>query len=210
MSYRKDFMAVMTGKEPQDFPATEFMMFWAECYAPYSEKAGTDKLADYFGVQTPTNIPYNFTAIPAFEQKILKETADRITLINAEGITCMVEKGTSAMPHYIDFPIKDRETFLQYTKRLDWKTEERVGDLVEAMRVRHFHAILLSKDGPEGFLTVRRLREMDARVRLIFLTDTSQYAVMGVRLHLTDYVVKPVEFKNVVRAMKLAGIGNGR
>ena len=87
---------------------------------------------------------------------------------------------------------------------------ERVGDLVEAMRVRHFHAILLSKDGPEGFLTVRRLREMDARVRLIFLTDTSQYAVMGVRLHLTDYVVKPVEFKNVVRAMKLAGIGNGR
>ena len=154
MSYRKDFMAVMLGKEPQDFPATEFMMFWAECYAPYSEKAGTDKLADYFGVQTPTNIPYNFTAVPAFEQKILKETADRITLINAEGITCMVEKGTSAMPHYIDFPIKDRETFLQYTGRLDWKTEERVGDLSSFRKFAEENDVLtqLTIRGPFAFL----------------------------------------------------------
>ena len=61
-----------------------------------------------------------------------------------------------------------------------------------------------------GFLAARRLRELDQKVPLIFLTDTSQYAVMGVRLHLTDYVVKPAEFKHLVRALKLAGIGNGR
>ena len=69
---------------------------------------------------------------------------------------------------------------------------------------------LLSQDGPGGCLAARRLRELDQKVPLIFLTDTSQYAVMGVRLHLTDYVVKPAEFKHLVRALKLAGIGNGR
>lgn len=87
---------------------------------------------------------------------------------------------------------------------------ENVNQLMEAMRMRRFRAILLSQDGPAGFLTVRRLRELDQKVPLIFLTDTSQYAVMGVRLHLTDYVVKPAEFKHLVRALKLAGIGNGR
>lgn len=87
---------------------------------------------------------------------------------------------------------------------------ENVNQLMEAMRMRKFRAILLSQDGPGGFLAARRLREMDQKVPLIFLTDTSQYAVMGVRLHLTDYVVKPAEFKHLVRALKLAGIGNGR
>lgn len=87
---------------------------------------------------------------------------------------------------------------------------ENANQLMEAMTLRRFRAILFSQDGPGGFLAVRRLRELDQKVPLIFLTDTSQYAVMGVRLHLTDYVVKPAEFKHLVRALKLAGIGNGR
>ncbi len=83
-------------------------------------------------------------------------------------------------------------------------------DLLDAMQLRHFDIILLSKDGPEGFLSARHIREADKRVRLIFLTDTGRYAVMGVRLHLTDYIVKPFEFSHLVRALKLAGIGGGR
>ena len=87
---------------------------------------------------------------------------------------------------------------------------DRIENLMTAIQKKKFHVVLLSQDGPEGFLTIRRLREIDPKVRLIFFTDTSQYAVMGVRLHLTDYVIKPVEYKHVARAMKLAGIGSGR
>ncbi len=82
--------------------------------------------------------------------------------------------------------------------------------LLDAMRLRRFDLIFLSRDGPAGFLSVRQLREKDPKVKLVFLTDTTQYAVMGVRLHLTDYIVKPAEFKHMVRALKLAGVGNGR
>ena len=77
----------------------------------------------------------------------------------------------------------------------------------EGRRSRAIDELLANID---RFAFGRRLRELDQKVPLIFLTDTSQYAVMGVRLHLTDYVVKPAEFKHLVRALKLAGIGNGR
>ena len=86
----------------------------------------------------------------------------------------------------------------------------RESTLKEAVSVCRFDVLFLSTDGPEGFLLTRRIRETVPGLRLIFLTDTGRYAVMGVRLHLTDYVVKPVECKHVVRALKLAGVGNGR
>ena len=82
--------------------------------------------------------------------------------------------------------------------------------LLDDLRLRRFDIILLSADGPEGFLSVRQVREADGRVRIAFLTDTSRYTVMGIRLHLSDYIVKPVEFKQISRCLRLCGIGNGR
>lgn len=129
MGYRSDFLKLMAGKIPERFPATEFMMFWPETEADYSRKAGTDDLRGYFGVKAPAGIPYNFCAYPPFERKILSETENHITLINEEGVTMIQEKGTSAMPHFIEFPIKDRASFESYRKRLDPDSPERIPDL---------------------------------------------------------------------------------
>lgn len=82
-------------------------------------------------------------------------------------------------------------------------------ELLDALRLRRFDIILLSADGPEGFLAVRQLRERDQGVRIIFVTDTNRYTVMGVRLHLSDYVVKPLEFQQISRSLRLCGIGMG-
>ena len=84
-----------------------------------------------------------------------------------------------------------------------------VQELLDALRLRRFDIILLSADGPEGFLAVRQLRERDRQARIIFLTDTNRYTVMGVRLHLSDYVVKPLEFQRISQSLKLCGIGIG-
>lgn len=154
MSYRQDFLDVLEGKKPKTFPATEFMMFWPECHPIYSKKAGMEDLAKYFGISTPVAVPCFINAFPAFERKILSETEDRMTLVNEEGITCMIEKGTSAMPHYIDFPIKDRATFEEYKKRLDWKTPERVSDLTDFIHNVRENDVLtqLVTRGPFAFL----------------------------------------------------------
>ena len=82
-------------------------------------------------------------------------------------------------------------------------------ELLDDLRLRRFDIILLSADGPEGFLAVRQLRERDRQARIVFLTDTNRYMVVGVRLHLADYVVKPLEFQKISRSLKLCGIGMG-
>lgn len=134
MSYREDFLAVLSGEEAHAFPSTEYMMFWPECHEDYARKAKTQDLSAHFGICAPTAVPYNFCALPAFEEMILEETDTHITLRDAQGITCKKEKATSAMPHFLDFPIKDRFSFEEYKQRLDWKTAERVPDLTEFIR----------------------------------------------------------------------------
>ena len=86
---------------------------------------------------------------------------------------------------------------------------EQPQQLLEALRLRRFDIILLSADGPEGFLAVRQLRERDRKARIAFFTDTSRYAVMSLRLHLSDYGVKPLNFQQISRSLKLCGIGTG-
>ena len=154
MSYRSDFLKVMSGERPEKFPATEYMMFWPETQEEYEKDTGTRDLAGYFGVATPINIPYNFCAVPPFEEKVYEETETHITKRNGEGIIYKLEKNSSAMPHYIEFPIKDRASFHEYCKRLDWKSEERVPDLTEFIRCVQRDDILtqITIRGPFAFL----------------------------------------------------------
>ena len=79
-------------------------------------------------------------------------------------------------------------------------------ELFRAASLRRFGVVFIGLGGPEGFLSARRLREMDKHVKLVFISDTDRFAVNGVRLHFSDYIVRPVEFRHFVRAMRLAGI----
>lgn len=79
--------------------------------------------------------------------------------------------------------------------------------LFDMMRSEGADVVFMGLGGPEGFLTARRLRELDRDCRIIYVDDTQTYAVRGVRLHFTDFILRPVEFKHIVRAMKLAGVG---
>ena len=163
MGYRKDYLDAIEGRRPEHFPATEYMMFWPECLPDYCAKAGTEDLSAHFGLGRRYAVPCNFNPGPAFEEVILAETDTHITKIDAVGVTCMMEKGTSAMPHFIDFPIKDRASFLEYKKRLDPMTPERLGDLDA------FAAETARSDGPT---------EMIARGPFAFLRDLMPFETM--------------------------------
>ena len=58
--------------------------------------------------------------------------------------------------------------------------------------------------GNAGFLAARALRERDRRCGIVLIDDTAQYAIQGMHIHLTDFILRPVEFRHVVRSMKLA------
>ena len=44
----------------------------------------------------------------------------------------------------------------------------------------------------KGFLCARRLREEDSGCRVILLDDTERYAIRGLRIHLSDFLLRPL------------------
>ncbi|HIY22473.1 MAG TPA: hypothetical protein H9841_11315 [Candidatus Flavonifractor merdigallinarum] len=67
-----------------------------------------------------------------------------------------------------------------------------------------FELVFLGFGGSAGFLQARLLRERDHRCKIVLVDDTQQFAVQGVRIHCTDFILRPVEFRHIVRSMRLA------
>lgn len=66
-----------------------------------------------------------------------------------------------------------------------------------------FDAAFIGFGGQAGFLQARLLRERDAACKIVLLDDTQEFAVQGIRIHCTDFIIRPVEFKHIVRSMGL-------
>ena len=60
--------------------------------------------------------------------------------------------------------------------------------------------------GMDGLAASRRLRELDERVVLLFITNLTQYAIQGYEVAATDFIVKPVSYERfrqkLTRALK--------
>ena len=80
-------------------------------------------------------------------------------------------------------------------------------DMILAASIYRFDLFYISFDGPDGFLSARRVRDKEKTSKIILISDSAEYALMGMRLHVIDYIVKPVAFEDIARAMKRAGIG---
>lgn len=61
--------------------------------------------------------------------------------------------------------------------------------------------------GMNGLQAAKRLRKLDEKVVLIFVTNLAQYAIKGYEVAATDFVVKPLEYTKfetkIARAIKL-------
>lgn len=72
-----------------------------------------------------------------------------------------------------------------------------------------FDLVFAGYGGSAGFLFARSLRERDRRCKIVLVDDTPEYAVHGVRLQCSDFLLRPVTFPSLVRSMKLAVGGGG-
>ena len=54
-----------------------------------------------------------------------------------------------------------------------------------------------------GFLAARRLREKDRNCRILLIADTDRYALQCVRLHVTDFILRPVTRSRLERGLDL-------
>ena len=65
-----------------------------------------------------------------------------------------------------------------------------------------FRGAVVGYGDVKGFLCARRVREEDGGCRVILLDDTDRYAIRGLRIHLTDYLVRPLEEQRVRAAVR--------
>ena len=61
-------------------------------------------------------------------------------------------------------------------------------------------AVFSLEDVP-GFLAARRLREQDRSCRILLIADADRYALQCVRLHVTDFILRPVNRLRLERGL---------
>lgn len=71
-------------------------------------------------------------------------------------------------------------------------------------RAPDFDIAYLCSGGSTGFYQARQLREQQPDCKIILVDDTQQFAIQGMRLHCTDFILRPVEFRHIVRSMNQA------
>lgn len=117
----------MNFEKPDRLPLWEFMGYWPETFDRFLAEgypADVD-LCDYFGYDRCQAVPVDFNPYPAFETEVLAEDEETRTVRDVTGVIKKEFKYGSAMPHYIEFPIKERKDFLAFAERLDGKSPER-------------------------------------------------------------------------------------
>jgi len=144
MTNRERFKAIAKSQRPGDLWISDF--FWRETFTAWIEQGAPPQITNatyrgqYFGfdysreareilsglvlvpfapggIETMLFIP---PIVPQFECKILGEEGDKLIVVNQGGQTVKVLKNHMLnMPMYLDHPVKDRETWKRYKKRLD-------------------------------------------------------------------------------------------
>lgn len=125
MTLRERYRRAMFFQKLDQLPNFEFG-YWAETLTEWHQQGLPASVSDeksayrYFGIENWKNAPVNTMGlIPAFEYKVLKEDDKYITYRDAAGFTAQINKvGHKSIPHYIDFPIKDRADWESFRERL--------------------------------------------------------------------------------------------
>lgn len=133
MSPRERFIATMDFKKPDRIIDTEFG-YWSDTLKRWRTEGMPAEIDDdrkaemFFGFdQWQRGLWANSGIHPDFEEEIVEQN-DRYTVkYDNRRIKCQVfTDGSDTIPHYLDFPIKDRETYAPFKERLLPKLHERI------------------------------------------------------------------------------------
>ncbi|MFA5646020.1 MAG: uroporphyrinogen decarboxylase family protein [Candidatus Ratteibacteria bacterium] len=99
--------------------------WWRETFTSWHSQGlpssiTTNQEADqYFGFDQRYIVPINSSLIPAFEEKVIAEEKNHTILFTDQGATVQIfTDGSSAIPHYLSFPVETRQDWIEYRKRL--------------------------------------------------------------------------------------------
>jgi len=111
MSFKESFLKTLAFEHASEAPICEFMSFWPETVEAYRDELCSQTPEQHFNLGTSESLPVNFGFNPAFEIIRIEDGGDWEIIRDNDGATKRLIKNSSAMPHYIDFPIKNRADF---------------------------------------------------------------------------------------------------
>jgi uroporphyrinogen decarboxylase len=75
---------------------------------------------DYFGIENWHMLNVSSNPLPRFQHEVIEETAEYETYRDELGCVARINKrGFRSIPHYIDYPVKDRATWEPYVDLMD-------------------------------------------------------------------------------------------
>lgn len=173
MSPKQRFEAIM-GYRPFDRIIDTEFGYWNQTLRRWHEE-GLPREIDselkanaFFGFDKwLKHVPVNTGFQPQFEEKIIHRGPRHTIMTDARGITCKVfTDGADSIPHFLDFPIKDRESYAPFKERLKPLSDGRIPvdliDVAEKTRNRNYVLSVMSGStagylrdlmGFEGFAT---------------------------------------------------------
>jgi uroporphyrinogen decarboxylase len=119
--------------QPVDhIPDIEFG-YWEEVYRLWHQQGmpswvtNEDEANRFFGFETREILPVWMGVCPPFESKVIEESETRQVFQDSEGVLYERRKdGASCIPHFLEFPVKTRQDWKEFKKRLDPATPGRM------------------------------------------------------------------------------------
>ena len=219
MNSREKFIATMSF-ETSTLPLYEFGYWAATARRWYKEgllkkKGVPSRLADGDGVwgfledwtgQVPRfedleefvefdkplkTVPFHYWIYPEFETIILEEDSDTRLIIDEMGVKKRVNKQNDSIPHYLEWPVKDKESWEEFkNERLNPATPGRFPphfrQTVAQLHERDYP--LLLSYGPVGFFG--SLRFLLGEVNLMISYYESPFLIKEIISYLADFWIQ--------------------
>lgn len=135
MSPKERFERIMAFQRPDRIIDAEFG-YWASTLRRWHQEGlpeyvnSNEKADIYFGFDVwSKTIPANTRLNPPFEPEILDDDGVHQIIYDESHIKCEIfSDGSDTIPHYLDFPVKDRASYLPFKERLVGALDGRLPD----------------------------------------------------------------------------------
>jgi uroporphyrinogen decarboxylase len=139
LTLKERFRRTMFFQEVEVRPNFEFG-YWAETLTTWHEQGLPGHIMDeasayeYFGIENWETVSGRSGPMPLYEYTVIEETDDYVTYRDEYGCTARINKhGNKSIPHFIDFPIKDRASWEPFKAALDPEDPRRWNGVEESV-----------------------------------------------------------------------------
>ena len=156
MSPLERFNGTMEFKKVDRIIDTEFG-YWNDTLRRWHKEGlpdyvdNNDKADIYFGFDVWNKpLPSNTALQPGFKKKVLQDDGHHKIVVDHEGVTCEIfSDGQDTIPHYIDFPVKDRESYLPLKEHMQANVASRIPLNLKEVgeKVKNRNYVLMARGG---------------------------------------------------------------